>query len=89
MNSLSLEENSEKREPAGIKPPPPPPSPLSPASKGQNSQPTWVPNFNLEGTSKYEAQEDPVRESKEPASLQKLSPQDTPDDDFGDFQTAG
>lgn len=88
MNNLSLEEKSEKKEPICIKPPPPSPSPLSPAGKGQNSAPNWVPNFNLEGTSKDEAQ-DPKRESKEPASLERPSPQDIPDDDFGDFQAAG
>ncbi|KAL6329904.1 hypothetical protein AAG906_039819 [Vitis piasezkii] len=88
MNNLSLEEKTNQKEPICIKPPPPPPGPLSPAGKGPNSPSNWVPNFNLEGTSKDEAQ-DSIRESKEPPSLEKQSPQDTPDDDFGDFQTAG
>ena len=88
MNNLSLEEKTNQKEPICIKPPPPPPGPLSPAAKGPNSPSNWVPNFNLEGTSKDEAQ-DSIRESKEPPSLEKQGPQDTPDDDFGDFQTAG
>ncbi|XP_043700764.1 uncharacterized protein LOC122651444 [Telopea speciosissima] len=86
LNNLSLDEKANRRESTiCLKPPPPPLAPLSPVNVGQSYP---VPsNFSLEGTKKDEvlhSSED--HQSKEPYSLE--SPQDIPEDDFGDFQTA-
>ncbi|KAJ0111256.1 hypothetical protein Patl1_02418 [Pistacia atlantica] len=53
MNSLSLEDKGDGKEPKiCIKPPPPPPAPLSPASTVQKSPSNLPPNLSLEEASK-------------------------------------
>jgi hypothetical protein len=90
LNNLSLEENSDRKEPLlSIRPPPPPPAPLSPATSVQNSPSNLPPKITLEGT--Y-TEKSPYL-TKDEAEQQHLpdneSSQDIQDDDFGDFQAAG
>lgn len=84
--SSSEEDGSTKKESIFcIKPPPPPLSPLSPV-EAQKSPTNLPPNINLEEPSKHKTSE-PAKEDSNPAEAQ--STLDVPDDDFGDFQTAG
>lgn len=70
-------------------PPPPPPAPLSPVSPPQ-SPPGPPSKLSLNGTSKPATNSiSPKGDGKESASPGSQSSQDLPDDDFGDFQTAG
>ncbi|KAK9286032.1 hypothetical protein L1049_025235 [Liquidambar formosana] len=86
----NLEEKGSQKEPKiCIKPPPPPPGPLSPANTAQKSPSNLPPNFSLKGTSEDKVSDSTKEESKESGSLENQSLQDIPDDDFGDFQTAG
>ncbi|KAL5573728.1 hypothetical protein UlMin_023325 [Ulmus minor] len=87
-NDLSLEDKGQQKElKISIKPPPPPPAPLSPVSP-QKSPSIAPPNLNLGGASKHDDSEATKEDVKEDAHSSE-STQDIPDDDFGDFQTAG
>ncbi|KAI5661832.1 hypothetical protein M9H77_21155 [Catharanthus roseus] len=90
LNDLSLNEKGTKKEVAvSIMPPPPPPAPLSPVSPPQ-SPPGPPSKLSLNGTSKPATNSiSPKGDGKESASPGSQSSQDLPDDDFGDFQTAG
>ncbi|XP_052178724.1 uncharacterized protein LOC127792310 [Diospyros lotus] len=85
LNNLSLEEKNNRKEPAiCIRPPPPPSASVSPVLTAVSS-PSGSPNsLSLKETSK-ENDSDP----SEPHSSGSEAPHDTPDEDFGDFQTAG
>lgn len=82
LNNLSLEEKANQKAPAiAIKPPPPPPGPLSPVTSVKS--PSDLPsNLSLDGTSGN-------REQSKEHYLEHQTAPDLPDDDFGDFQTAG
>ncbi|XP_022947234.1 uncharacterized protein At1g03900 [Cucurbita moschata] len=82
VSSSSEEEegNTKKESIFCIKPPPPPPAPLSPVP-AQESPTSFPPNINLEETSKHKEDSNAAAEGQ--------STVDVPDDDFGDFQTAG
>lgn len=69
--------------------PPPPPGPLSPAYNAARSPSELPPSLSLEETSKNKSSGSEKEESKEPQPVENQSPQDAPDEDFGDFQTAG
>ncbi|KAF8413763.1 hypothetical protein HHK36_001756 [Tetracentron sinense] len=85
LNNLSLDENANRKEPTiCLKPPPPPPVPLSPVNAVQISPSNLPSNFSLEGTTKDEA----LHSTKETSSPENQCPQDMPEDDFGDYQTA-
>ncbi|XP_059659760.1 uncharacterized protein LOC132306397 [Cornus florida] len=87
-NNLPPEEKGSPKEPAlCIKPPPPPPAPLSPVT-GEKSPSHSPSNLSLEGTSEVKVSGSATEQSKEPHP-EKQTAQDIPDDDFGDFQTAG
>lgn len=90
LNNLSLEEKNNKKEPPVIciKPPPPPPGPLSPAVTSGKSSSEFPSKLSLEATSK-DHPAGPMDEQREQHPVNKQSPQDIPDDDFGDFQAAG
>ncbi|KAJ0054501.1 hypothetical protein Pint_02400 [Pistacia integerrima] len=90
MNSLSLEDKGDGKEPKiCIKPPPPPPAPLSPASTVQKSPSNLPPNLSLEGASKDDSPGLTKEDSEKQHSSENQSTQDIADDDFGDFQAAG
>lgn len=72
-----------------IKPPPPPPGLLSPSATAQKSPSQSPTKFSLEAASKHGALESTKQDSKEMDSSEDQSAQEIPDDDFGDFQTAG
>ncbi|XAR72562.1 hypothetical protein NMG60_11019247 [Bertholletia excelsa] len=88
LNNLSLEETGHRKEPAiCVIPPPPPPAPLSPVTSPVKSPFNSPSKLSLEETSENKRSE-PTEQPKE--SHDDQSPvQDIPDDDFGDFQTAG
>ncbi|KAL3509222.1 hypothetical protein ACH5RR_028623 [Cinchona calisaya] len=89
LNNLSLEEKGIQKEPVlSIKPPPPPPAPLSPVVSPKQS-PELPSKLNLKEISEVKDYISPKEQSKEPASPENQNIQDTPDDDFGDFQAAG
>ncbi|KAL8136708.1 hypothetical protein V2J09_002709 [Rumex salicifolius] len=77
-NDLSLTNKDNPKQPLfSIKPPPPPPSPRSPAISSQ-----WS---NIK-----EEMDEPKEEISPPSDpIENQSSKDAPDDDFGDFQTAG
>lgn len=79
------EGNAKKESIFCIKPPPPPLAPLSPVT-AQNSPTSVPPNINLEEPSNHKTSE-PAKEDSNAAEGQTTV--DVPDDDFGDFQTAG
>ncbi|XP_050205203.1 uncharacterized protein LOC126655202 [Mercurialis annua] len=91
IHTLSLEEKSQQKEPVlGIKLPPPPPAPVSPVTSPKSSI-NVPPKISLDETSK----ENSPRLTKEEQKDQQVSPtneskeeEETPDDDFGDFQAA-
>lgn len=90
VNDSSPENKGNQKElKISIKPPPPPPAPLSPVSPVQNSPSNSPTKFELEGTSKHEAQESRKNDSKDADFSETHSTQDVPDDVFGDFQAAG
>lgn len=91
LNKLSLAENTNKKEPTIClkPPPPPPPSPLSPVNSIGNTPAKLPPNFSLEGTGKDELLQNINEKLQEPSPLETQNLQDAPEDDFGDFQTAG
>ncbi|KAL5730244.1 hypothetical protein ACHQM5_003089 [Ranunculus cassubicifolius] len=92
LNKLSLDESTTKSEQVAIslKLPPPPPAPLSPVNSSVGStQDKWPPAFSLEETRKNRDTTD-EKECQETSSLSNVeNPREIPDDDFGDFQTAG
>ncbi|KAF8391238.1 hypothetical protein HHK36_023540 [Tetracentron sinense] len=91
LNNLSLDEKTNPKEPTiTLKPPPPPPSPLSPVNAVHRSPSNLPSHFSLEGATKDEALHSTKEDqAKEPSSPENQLPRDTPEDDFGDFQTAG
>lgn len=90
LNNLSLEDKGSQKEPLiFIKPPPPPPACLSPITTVQKSPSNFPQSLSPGGTSKAEAQDSTKEDAKESSSSETQSTQDTPDDDFGDFQAAG
>lgn len=86
LNDPSEEKGKGKESTVSIKPPPPPPppAPLSPSTTVQKSPTKMLPHLNLEDTSKDETPELAKEDGND-----LNSPQELPDDDFGDFQTAG
>lgn len=90
LNNLSLEEKSNKEAPKiAIKPPPPPPSPLSPVTSPGKSPSEPLTKISLDETSPTRTAETTEEHSKVSNSTETPTPQDIPDDDFGDFQAAG
>lgn len=90
VDNISLEDKGNRKEPfVSIKPPPPPPAPLSPVAGSQSSLTSSPPNLSLESTSKAKASDTAEEHSDEQHSADSQSAEDTVDDDFGDFQTAG
>ncbi|GFY99009.1 hypothetical protein Acr_13g0004100 [Actinidia rufa] len=91
LNNLSLEEKGDqKMSTIGIKPPPPAPGPLSPAATAVKSPSGTPSNLSLDETCEDKGSGSLKEQSKEPqSSLGNQTAQDVPDDDFGDFQTAG
>ncbi|XP_057509415.1 uncharacterized protein At1g03900-like isoform X2 [Actinidia eriantha] len=91
LNNLSLEEKGDqKMSTIGIKPPPPPPGPLSPAATAVKSPSGTPSNLSLDETCEDKGSGSLKEQSKEPqSSLENQTAQDVPDNDFGDFQTAG
>ncbi|KAG2717513.1 hypothetical protein I3760_03G179800 [Carya illinoinensis] len=85
LNNPSEEKGKQKEPIISIKPPPPPPAPVSPAATVQKLPTNMPPKFNLEET----PQELVKGDAKDQISPENHSIQDIPDDDFGDFQTAG
>ncbi|KAA0054424.1 hypothetical protein IC582_026357 [Cucumis melo] len=85
VSSSEEEGNTKKESIFCIKPPPPPPAPLSPVAS-QKSPKYLPPNINLEEPSK---KKDLVPEKEDTNDAEVQSTLDIPDDDFGDFQTAG
>ncbi|KAL5721781.1 hypothetical protein ACHQM5_005382 [Ranunculus cassubicifolius] len=86
LNKLSLDEPTTKSEQVAISLKLPPPAPLSPVNSSVGStQDKWPPAFSLEETRKNHN-----KECQETSSLSNVeNPIEIPDDDFGDFQTAG
>ncbi|KAI4322760.1 hypothetical protein L6164_022425 [Bauhinia variegata] len=88
LDNSSKGKGDSKESIIGIKLPPPPPAPLSPTTtkKSPTNSPT---SFSLDRTST----DDSLKTVKEFKGHEKpsenQSTQDLPDDDFGDFQTAG
>ncbi|GFZ12877.1 adaptin ear-binding coat-associated protein 1 NECAP-1 [Actinidia rufa] len=92
LNNLSLEEKGDQKvSTISIKPPPPPPGPLSPAAATAVKSPSGtLSNLSLDETCGDKGSGSLKEQSKEPhSSLENQTAQDVPDDDFGDFQTAG
>ncbi|KAL6975917.1 hypothetical protein U1Q18_024712 [Sarracenia purpurea var. burkii] len=90
LNNLSLEEKGNQKVPAiGIKPPPPPPAPLSPAVTAAKSPSESPSNLSLDESSDDKSFATLKPRSEVPHSLQHQTAPAVPDDDFGDFQTAG
>lgn len=85
LNNPSEEKGKQKEPIISIKPPPPPPAPVSPAATVQKLPTNMPPKFNLEET----PQELVKGDAKDQISPENHTIQDIPDDDFGDFQTAG
>ncbi|XP_054817244.1 uncharacterized protein At1g03900 [Prosopis cineraria] len=83
QNSTSEEKCNTKESKLSIKLPPPPP-PASPTSLQKS--PT---NFSAEKSPRDETPKIDKEEQEHPKFPENQSTQDTPDDDFGDFQTAG
>ncbi|GAB4859591.1 hypothetical protein Ancab_011064 [Ancistrocladus abbreviatus] len=92
VSNLSLSEKSgNQKEPLlSIKPPPPPPTTLSATGTSPQSSPNKHLNSGMEGNSKEETQErrDEVARTASD-SIENQTSEDAPEDDFGDFQTAG
>lgn len=90
LNNLSLEEKGNEKDPViFIKPPPPPPSPLSPVVTTVMPLSKPPSDFSLDEASKTKSSVSVEEQPKELHSVESQSPQDAPDEDFGDFQTAG
>ncbi|KAM7495050.1 hypothetical protein LguiB_029659 [Lonicera macranthoides] len=87
LNNLSLDVKGNRKDPMIL--PPPPPGPLSPAFNAARSPSEIPPSLSLEETLKNKSSGSEKEESKETQSVENQSPHDTPDEDFGDFQTAG
>ncbi|KAF9589917.1 hypothetical protein IFM89_029533 [Coptis chinensis] len=89
LNKLALDETTNTKEPSiCIKPPPPPP--LSPVSSIGHTPAKVPPKFNLEQSTEDACiQSKEESQSKEPSLLGNKNREDVPDEDFGDFQTAG
>ncbi|KAM6548805.1 hypothetical protein CsatB_020481 [Cannabis sativa] len=88
-NSSPENKGDTKKEPKiCIKPPPPPPAPLSPSATGQKSSPNFPTSFNLEEASK-DGVVVPKKDDSNNTDSSENQSTDVPDDDFGDFQTAG
>lgn len=86
VSSHEEEGNTKKESIFSIKPPPPPPAALSPVAS-QKSPTNLPPNINLDEPSSKHKTAEPAKEDSNAAEVQ--STLDVPDDDFGDFQTAG
>ncbi|XP_057472828.1 uncharacterized protein LOC130761363 [Actinidia eriantha] len=91
LNNLSLEEKGDQKvSTISIKPPPPPPGPLSPAATAVKSPSGTPSTLSLDETCEDKGSGSLKEQLKEPhSSLENQTAQDVPDDDFGDFQTAG
>ncbi|KZV27266.1 Adaptin ear-binding coat-associated protein 1 NECAP-1 isoform 1 [Dorcoceras hygrometricum] len=91
LNNLFVEDKSNNCETlTSIKLlPPPPPSPLSPVHTAETAPLRLPSKLSLEESSVVKESESEKYSSKESESLEKRSPEDIPDDDFGDFQAAG
>lgn len=91
LNSLSLDQKGDRKEPLlSIRPPPPPPSALSPATSVQNSPSNLPPETNLDRTSAGKAPNLTTEGSEQQHSPETEQTQEgIQDDDFGDFQAAG
>ncbi|KAJ4977000.1 hypothetical protein NE237_002106 [Protea cynaroides] len=90
LNSLSLDEKANRKESMiCLKPPPPPPAPLSPVKTFQSS-PNVPSHCSFEGNNnKDEVLHSTEDQSKGSSSHENQTSQHIPEDDFGDFQTAG
>lgn len=92
VHNLSISDNSKPSDPLlSIKPPPPPPSTLSPTTSPKTPKsPSSNLTVNFNDVSIKEQSENPVKEKPQPDlhSKETRSPEDTIDDDFGDFQAA-
>uniref|UniRef100_A0A7N0VMM5 NECAP PHear domain-containing protein n=1 Tax=Kalanchoe fedtschenkoi TaxID=63787 RepID=A0A7N0VMM5_KALFE len=87
MRRVSLDETSNKREPAlFIQPPPPPPASLSPSATSQNSPNSNPPSLTLEETTSTKDIHNSTKEESQ--TPENETEPDVPDDDFGDFQAA-
>lgn len=85
VDNLALSDKNKRKEPLlSIKPPPPPPATLSPTA-GSPRTPT---SPNLSSKTDVKAVQKDSRNHL-PEQLENQSLEDVPDDDFGDFQTAG
>ncbi|KAL3754709.1 hypothetical protein ACJRO7_001897 [Eucalyptus globulus] len=90
LNTLSLEEKANKEEPVVcLKPPPPPPTPLSPVTSGCESTEDMPPHSSSRQLPEHKALSSNKEELGQSNSNDDQSAQEVPDDDFGDFQTAG
>lgn len=81
LNNLSVEDKNNKE--TSLKLPPPPPSPLSPVRAAEKAPLRLPSKLSLEESSEVKESE-----SEKNSSIER-SPEDIPDDDFGDFQAAG
>lgn len=88
-NSSPENKGTEKEIKICIEPPPPPPGPLSPSATAQKSPSNSLTKFSVEAASNHGTLESTKQDFKEADSSENQSTQDIPDDDFGDFQTAG
>eukprot|EP00262_Sarcandra_glabra_P006976 TRINITY_DN19542_c0_g1_i1.p1 TRINITY_DN19542_c0_g1~~TRINITY_DN19542_c0_g1_i1.p1 ORF type:complete len:289 (+),score=63.45 TRINITY_DN19542_c0_g1_i1:103-969(+) len=88
LNNHSPDEKANLKEPTiCLKPPP---APLSPVNKVQRPPANLPSSFSLQETtngSSLHSTKDP--QSREPSSVENQSPQDSGEEDFGDFQAAG
>ncbi|XP_031394975.1 uncharacterized protein At1g03900 isoform X1 [Punica granatum] len=91
MSNLSLEEKGNGKEPVvSLKPPPPPAATVTPAATIQKAVLSFPLSSSPVENPKTEAQESSKEESKESHTQEnQCAEEDVPDDDFGDFQTAG
>lgn len=85
LNNLSVEDKNNKETSLKLPPPPPPPppSPLSPVCAAEKAPLRLPSKLSLEESSEVKESE-----SEKNSSIER-SPEDIPDDDFGDFQAAG
>ncbi|KAI6697266.1 hypothetical protein NL676_017385 [Syzygium grande] len=90
LNNLSLEEKANKEEPVVcLRPPPPPPAPLSPATSVPESTADVPPHSSPRQLPEHKTLSSNKEELGQSNSNDDQSAQELPDDDFGDFQTAG
>lgn len=89
LNSLSLEKANKEEPVVCLKPPPPPPAPLSPVTSGCESTEDVPPHSSSRQLPEHKALSSNKEELGQSNSNDDQSAQEVPDDDFGDFQTAG